>query len=158
ISVTYKQGTPLEANQQLLLAIIRQAWGDRPIFFASTTNIQYDMQLFPYVARQGLAFKLVTPQEGSQMLSMTPPGAQYNPVFGAYANVPAGERLLAQGGFMLRNLQDRSHWADDATRNIPIHYYYAFKAQAAAEELSGNRALAQRLNATAEKFDALSQR
>ncbi|HEX8242084.1 MAG TPA: DUF2723 domain-containing protein [Longimicrobium sp.] len=158
VAVTYRQGTALEANQQLLLAIIRQAWGDRPIFFASTTNIQYDMQLYPYVARQGLAFKLVTPQEGESLLSMTPPGAQFNPIFGAYANVAAGERLLTQGGFVLRDLQDRPHWADDATRNIPIHYYYAFMAQAAAEELRGNRALAQRLEAMGNKFDELSRR
>ncbi|HEX8906521.1 MAG TPA: DUF2723 domain-containing protein [Longimicrobiaceae bacterium] len=157
VSVTYKQGTALEANQQLLLAIIRQAWGDRPIFFASTTNIQYDMQLYPYIARQGLAFKLVTPEEGRSMLSMTPNGAQYNPVFGQYSNVNAGERLFRQG-FMLRNLQNRPHWADDATRNIPIHYYYAFMAQAAAEDLRGNKTYAQRLETTANQFDELSRR
>ncbi|HEX6751000.1 MAG TPA: DUF2723 domain-containing protein [Longimicrobium sp.] len=158
VSITYKQGTALEANQQLLLAIIRQAWGDRPIFFASTTNIQFDMQLYPYVARQGLAFKLVTPEEGRGLLSMTPEGAQYNPIFGAFSNVNAGERLLAGGGFMTRGLENRKHWADDATRNIPIHYYYAFMAQAAAEDLRGNRALAQQLEATGNKFDALSRR
>src|SRR5262249_42879002 len=120
ISVTYTQGTALEANQQFLLAIIRHAWGDRPIFFASTTNIQFDMQLYPYVARQGLAFKLVTPEESRGLLSMTPEGAQYNPIFGAYANVNAGERLLAGGGVMLRHLEDRKHWPDDPTPQIPL--------------------------------------
>ncbi|HET7230681.1 MAG TPA: DUF2723 domain-containing protein [Longimicrobium sp.] len=155
IQVPIQQGKYLFASDQFVLSIIQQAWGDRPIFFASTTNVQFELGLAPFVARQGLAFKLVTPQEGARLLKM--PSDQYMPVLGAYMDADNGSKLLNQV-FTLRNLQNRSHWADDATRNIPIHYYYAFIAQAQAEQMRGNTAEAQRLQQIGEKFQELSQR
>jgi len=154
IQVPIPQGKYLMASDQFVLSIIQQAWGDRPIFFASTTNVQYDLGLAPYVSRQGLAFKLVTPQEGAKLLKM--PEAQYSPILGAYMDVNTGSQLLNKV-FMYRGLQDRPHWPDDATRNIPIHYYYAFMAQAQAEQLRGNTAAAQQLQQMGEKFQRLSQ-
>lgn len=155
VQVPIPQGKYLFASDQFVLSIIQQAWGDRPIFFASTTNVQYDLGLAPYVARQGLAFKLVTPQEGARLTQM-PGGREYSPILGAYMNADAGLNLLNHV-FEFRGLQDRPHWADDATRNIPIHYYYAFMAQAQAEQLRGNMPEAQRLQQMGEKFQVLSQ-
>jgi len=155
IQVPIQQGKYLFASDQFVLSIIQQAWGDRPIFFASTTNVQYELGLAPYVARQGMAFKLVTPQEGARLLKM--PTAEYSPVLGAYMDADHGSTLLNKV-FTLRGLEDRAHWADDATRNIPIHYYYAFMAQAQAEQMRGNAAEAQRLQRVGEKFQGLSQR
>lgn len=156
IEVPIPQGKYLYASDQFLLSIIKQAWGDRPIFFASTTNVQYDLGLFPYVARQGLAFKLVTPQEGQSLVKM-PEGNDYSPVLGAYMNRDVGRRLLDQT-FQLHGLATRPHWADDATRNIPIHYYYAYMAQAQLEGQLGDQAAAQRYEAVGRNFDALSKR
>jgi hypothetical protein len=156
VQVPIPQGKYLFASDQFVLSIIQQAWGDRPIFFASTTNVQYDLGLAPYVARQGMAFKLVTPQEGARLLKMDD-SAEYSPVLGAYMDVNKGSHLLNRV-FMLRGLQDQSHWPDDATRNIPIHYYYAFMAQARAEQIRGNTAEAQRLQQMGERFQGLSQR
>ncbi|HET7464521.1 MAG TPA: DUF2723 domain-containing protein [Longimicrobium sp.] len=155
IQVPIQQGKYLFASDQFVLSIIQQAWGDRPIFFASTTNVQYELGLAPYVARQGMAFKLVTPQDAAHLLKM--PTAEYSPVLGAYMDADNGSKLLNKV-FTLRGLEDRAHWADDATRNIPIHYYYAFMAQAQAEQQRGNAAEAQRLQHIGEKFQALSQR
>jgi len=154
IQVPIPQGKYLFASDQFVLSIIQQAWGDRPIFFASTTNVHYDLGLAPYVARQGMAFKLVTPTEAQRLLAM--PTREYSPVLGAYMDVNNGSNLLNKV-FMLRGLEDRPHWADDATRNIPIHYYYAFMAQAQAEQMRGNVAEANRLQALGEKFQRLSQ-
>ncbi|HYH79372.1 MAG TPA: DUF2723 domain-containing protein [Longimicrobium sp.] len=154
IQVPIPQGKYLFASDQFVLGIIKEAWGDRPIFFASTTNVQYDLGLAPHVARQGMAFKLVTPQEGQRLLAM--PVREYSPVLGAYMDVNAGAHLL-KNVFMLRGLADREHWPDDATRNIPIHYYYAWMAQAQAEQMRGNVAEANRLQAFGERFQRLSQ-
>jgi hypothetical protein len=156
IEVPIQQGRYLTAADQFLLSIVLQAWGDRPIFFASTTNVQYDLGFLPYVARQGMAFKLVTPQEGRTLVKM-PEGGNYSPVLGAYMNAAVGRRLLTET-FQLHGLENRDHWADDATRNIPIHYYYAYIAQAQVEEQTGNQQLSQRFQAFAGRFDTLSKR
>jgi hypothetical protein len=157
ISVDIPQGKYLYASDQFLLSIIKQAWGDRPIFFASTTNVQYDLGLFPYVARQGMAFKLVTPQEGAArgMVAM-PAGNDYSPVLGQYMNPTVGRQLL-EHTFQLHGLATREHWADDATRNIPIHYYYAWMAQAQVESMIGHQADAQRLETFGRRFETLSR-
>jgi Protein of unknown function (DUF2723) len=156
IEVPIPQGKYLYASDQFLLSIIKQAWGDRPIFFASTTNVQYELGFFPYVARQGMAFKLVTPQEGQTLVKM-PQGSDYSPVLGAYMNPQIGRRLLTET-FQLHGLENRDHWADDATRNIPIHYYYAYIAQAQLEMQTGNQQASDRLKAFAGRFDTLSRR
>ena len=156
IEVPIPQGKYLYASDQFLLSIIKQAWGDRPIFFASTTNVQYDLGFLPYVARQGLAFKLVTPQEWQALVKM-PEGSDYSPVLGAYMNPVVGRKLLTEV-FQLHGLENRTHWADDATRNIPIHYYYAYIAQAQVEAFAGDQAASQRFQIFGGRFDTLSKR
>jgi hypothetical protein len=86
-----------------------------------------------------------------------PTGNEYNPVLGAYMDEAAGRRLLT-GVFQFHGLEQKAHWADDATRNIPIHYFYAYEAQAAAEDILGNRAASQQFDAHARQFEALSKR
>ncbi|HEX8695734.1 MAG TPA: DUF2723 domain-containing protein [Longimicrobium sp.] len=150
------------ANKYLLpadlfvLSIIKTAWGDRPIYFASTTNVQYDLGLYPHVARQGLAFKLVTPEEGARLMKM-PGGDQFNPMLGAYMDVDRSASLLGQT-FQLHDVLDKPHWTDDATRNIPVHLYYTYLAQAAAEEMRNNPRAAERYKRIGEQFEALSKR
>src|SRR5690606_36895745 len=48
ISTTFQPGTILQAADQFILAIINEAWGDRPIYFAATTNSQSRLGLDPY--------------------------------------------------------------------------------------------------------------
>jgi hypothetical protein len=143
-------------SDQFVLSIIKHAWGDRPIYFASTTNVQYDLGFFPHVARQGLAFKLVTPDEAGRLLRM-PQGEQFNPMLGAYMDIDRGARLM-NGVFQTESMLARPHWTDDATRNIPVHLYYSYLAQAAGEQLRNNEAAARRYEATAREFEALSRR
>ena len=63
IQTGFGPGTYLQAADQFILAIVKQAWGDRPIYFAATTNSHSRLGLDPYTARQGVAFKLMTPEE-----------------------------------------------------------------------------------------------
>jgi hypothetical protein len=156
ITVPIQQGKYLFPSDQFVLSIIKEAWGDRPIFFASTTNVQFDLGLSPYVARQGLAFKLVTPQEGASLVQMGQ-GSEYSPILGQWMDVKNGEQLLDHV-FQFHGLSKKEHWADDATRNIPIHYYYAYMAQAEAEKMLRNDALSRHYQTEGEKYEALSRR
>ncbi|HET7321327.1 MAG TPA: DUF2723 domain-containing protein, partial [Longimicrobiaceae bacterium] len=51
IEVPFRAGTFLPAADQFILTIIQQAWGDRPIYFASTTNAHRKLGLDRYAAR-----------------------------------------------------------------------------------------------------------
>src|SRR5690606_1057661 len=83
IRTEFGQGTVLQAADQFILAIIMQAWEDRPIYFAATTNSHGRLGLDRYTARQGVAFKLMTVDE-----LMDPgiipfsPADRYAPMFG----------------------------------------------------------------------------
>jgi hypothetical protein len=147
---------PILPADQFLLTIIKGAWGDRPIYFAGTTNVQFEMGLYPFMERQGMVFKLVTPQEAAGALKM-PEGEQYSPILGAYLNVERNRRLVNEV-FELHNLEQRPHWTDDATRNIPMHYYYAVSALAAGEEMSGRPEVARTILERAGNFQKLSER
>ncbi|HEU0053219.1 MAG TPA: hypothetical protein VFQ39_08570, partial [Longimicrobium sp.] len=139
-----------------VLNIINSAWGDRPIYFAATTNQQYDLGLYPHTVRQGLAFKLVTPEEAAGLKAA--PHTQEGAIFlGGYQD-PARTSELMDRVFMFRNMPDRPVWPDDATRNIPMHYAYAFQALAMMEQERGNAAAAQRYIAKSNAFRDLAQR
>ena len=59
-------GQEIYPSHQFVTRMIIDIWGDRPIYFAATTNVQFDLGLYPYTERQGMAFKLVTPQEAAE--------------------------------------------------------------------------------------------
>ncbi|MBW3630456.1 MAG: DUF2723 domain-containing protein, partial [Gemmatimonadetes bacterium] len=84
ITTGFPAGTTLPAADQFILTIIKQAWGDRPIYFAATTNAHRNLGLDRYVARQGVAYKLLTPEESRApgMLPM-PQNDQFSPIYGA---------------------------------------------------------------------------
>src|SRR5690606_2750343 len=63
ITARFEAGTILQTADQFILAIIKEAWGDRPIYFAATTNSHSRLGLDPYAVRQGVAFRLSTPEE-----------------------------------------------------------------------------------------------
>jgi hypothetical protein len=156
VEATLPAGTFLQPADQLALAIIKEAWGDRPVYFAATTNMHRELGLGESVARQGVAYKLLTPSERGSMLRM-PQDQPYSPIFGAYLDVDR-TRLLLNQVFVHRDLIDRPHWVDDATRNIPAYYGYARIALAQAEAMLGNPQLAERNARLAEGWLALADR
>jgi hypothetical protein len=129
------RGRFLPAADQFILTIVRNAWGDRPVYFAATTNAHRTLGLDRYVARQGVAYKLVTPEEaeGAGLVAM-PQDQPYSQVYGAYMDVPRTRQLLWEE-FVYRDLIRRPHWVDDATRGIPSYYGYAHIALAEAEQM-----------------------
>jgi hypothetical protein len=133
-----ERGRFLPAADQLILTIVRNAWGDRPVYFAATTNAHRNLGLDRYVARQGVAYKLVTPEEAEAAgLVPMPQNQLYSMVYGAYLDVGRTRQLLWEE-FVYRDLIERSHWVDDATRGIPTYYGYAHIALAEAEQMAGD--------------------
>jgi hypothetical protein len=144
IQTTFPAGTVLPAADQFILNILRNSWGDRPIYFASTTNSHRNLGLDRFVARQGVAYKLLTPEEAaSPALLAMPQDSPFAPIFGAYLDVPRTEQLLSEV-FIFRDLIDRPHWTEDATRGIPTYYAYAHVALAEALQRQGRAEDAQR--------------
>ena len=70
---------------------------------------------------------------------------------------PIDKALLDQV-FQYHGLDRRPHWTDDATRNIPMHFSYAFTAYARATGMSGNQAEMNRAAQLAEAYAQLAER
>ena len=157
IQATIPAQKPILPADQFLLSMIKGAWGDRPIYFAGTTNVQFELGLYPFIERQGMVFKLVAPQDLAQGTLTMPAGQNYSAVLGAYLNVERNQRLVNEV-FQLHGVEQRPHWTDDATRNIPMHYAYAFSALAAGQEVAGRLDLAAQYKARAQNFQELSDR
>jgi hypothetical protein len=156
IQTTLPAGTMLTPADQFALTMVKEAWGDRPIYFAATTNAHRELGLERWVARQGVAYKLVTPSEAEGLLAM-PQDQPYSPVFGAYLDVDRTRTLLNEV-FVHRSLLDQPRWVDDATRGIPTYYAYARIALAQADQMLGNPQAVERNVRLAERWMALSDR
>jgi hypothetical protein len=160
IRAVYPASTVLPAADQFILTIIKQTWGDRPVFFAATTNAHRKLGLSPYTVRRGVAYKLLPPDslQGPGIVKM--PDERQDPmaaVFGAYFDVPMNLTLLNKV-FTYRDLIDKAHWTDDATRGIPTYYGYAYFSLAQALELQKQSAASQEALKTAEAWMRLSDR
>ena len=128
-------GTFLQAADQFILAIIKEAWGDRPIYFAATTNSHGRLGIDAYTVRQGVAFKLMTPEElQTPGVVGFPPTDRYAPMFGSAIDIERTSTLLWDV-FQHHGLQQKAHWVDGSTRGIPTYYGWAHYALASA--LSG---------------------
>ncbi|MDR0787782.1 MAG: DUF2723 domain-containing protein [Gemmatimonadota bacterium] len=158
LQVALPAGTVLNAADQLILVIIQRAWGDRPVYFAMTTQAHRNIGLGGFVGRQGLAYRLLTPEEmSSGQFVQIPSDHPWAPVIGPFVDVERTHELL-WNQFVFRDLPGRSHWVDDATRGIPSYYAYTFLALAAANELQGNEPGAEQNIARFEEWSGLAGR
>jgi hypothetical protein len=125
----------LTPADQFTLTVIRGAWEERPIHFSSfhTPNA---LGMGHAVARQGLTYRLVTPEEASGLMRM-PQDEPYSWSYGAFMDVEL-TRALTWEVFSYRDLARRRVWPDDATRNIPMYYANLHLALARAEQLGGS--------------------
>ncbi|MBV9773366.1 MAG: DUF2723 domain-containing protein [Gemmatimonadetes bacterium] len=156
IRTTLPAGSYVTPADQLLLTIVKESLGDRPIYFSATPYMQQAMGLDAYAERQGVAFKLVTPQQAGRLMAM-PHDQQYSPLWGAYFDVERNRKLLDEV-FVYRDLAKRPFWPDDATRGIPSYYGYGYLALAQAEAMTGDRAGGERSMKKAEGWIQLANR
>ena len=158
LQVTLPANTMLAAADQFILTIIKEAWGDRPVYFAATTNRHRELGMDEHTARQGVAYKLVEPTDPARAgLVPLAEDNPYRPVIGSHVDVERMRRLLGEV-FVHRSLLDAPHWPDDATRGIPTYYAYAHLALAQAEASLGNQAEAERHVRLAERWMELAER
>ena len=147
-------GGQLDPSHQFVTLMMQNAWGDRPIYFAATTNTHLELGLVGQVARQGLAFKLLGPDEtaGHARMPMDATVVQFT---GGYYDAQRNAALFDRV-FQFRGMPDRAVWADDATRNIPMQYYYAFAAGATAAQLRQDAATTESYTRRATGFATLA--
>jgi hypothetical protein len=155
---TIQPGTVLSPAHQFLATMLTHAWGDRPIHFASTTYTHAELGLLGHTTRTGMSFKMVTPEE-AQAAKLTPMPADPNIMqfTGGYMDVDRNRAMLEREA-QYHGLAQKAVWADDATRNIPMQYTYAWLALATAERVRRNDQQAARDEARAQQFQALAER
>ena len=138
---------------------MERSLGDRPVYFAMTTATHQNLGFGPYVARQGLAFRLLSPSTAeAENLVRMPDDPTWSSLFGAYLDVPKTRQLLWED-FVYRDMpENRGHWPDDATRQIPTYYGYAHIALSQAEQELGNEELVEANLERANEWIDLSER
>ena len=119
-----------------LLNIIQTSIGDRPIYFATTTQAYDRIGLRGHLLRQGVALKLVNgtiePDAEAGIIAL-PQNLQ---VAGGYIDLPRTDTLLwdvfvHRGGIP----DDWEFWPEPSTTNIPWYYLYAHYAAYAAHTM-----------------------
>ena len=148
-----REGEVIAYPDILVLHIIQQAMGDRPVYFAATAPPVYGRwRLQPYLLRQGMAHKLVHGLLES---------AGDTVFVGARLDIPWVDRKRTQellwDVFQVDYLLDWDTWPEPSTRaSIPAQYYLAYMALTVAHELRDEPEEADRAYERAERLLRLS--
>ncbi|MGH7545474.1 MAG: glycosyltransferase family 117 protein [Gemmatimonadota bacterium] len=145
----------LIVNDLFVLGIIQHAIGDRPIYFASTTDAYRPLGLDPYLIRQGLAYRVHNGPiaEDSANLARIPGAITRSDV--QWMDLEYTETVLWDQ-FVFHNLFEREFWSDHSTNGIPAQYYRAHWDLAAAYALRGDEEAVTRNLSRAEQFLSLA--
>jgi len=148
VVLQYPAGYQLQRGDQLALAIIQESLEERPIHFASTGGLATELGLDRWVVRQGLTSRLLI-----QDLDEIPGVTQISQSSGGdWVDLDRSLHLAGEV-FQYRGLRDRDIWADRATLNIPLHFYFLYVQMAdAAIRLEREEALVESLLDEAERF------
>jgi hypothetical protein len=142
-----------------LLNIIQAALGDRPVYFASTTQAYGRVGLGRHLIRHGIALKL-SPEplqpDAARGIYALPESIQLP---GDYVDLPRTDSL-AWNVFVHRGgIPDEwEFWPEPSTTNIPYYYAYAHYAGYAGHLLKGEEEAAQRHIERFEAWTALAER
>ncbi|MBR9990142.1 MAG: DUF2723 domain-containing protein, partial [Gemmatimonadetes bacterium] len=147
IQAVLPQNTVMVPANFFMAQIIQSSLGDRPIYYAMTTQAYEELNLRPFLIRQGVALKLnngpVEPDSARGIYAVPPSGL--TGIIGPYIDMPRTETLLTDV-FMHRGgiPQDWGHWVDVATEGIPAYYAYSHRGMALVYDAYGRMADAQR--------------
>ena len=159
IETTLPQNSVMIPSDIFMAYMVITALGDRPIYYAMTTQAYEELSLRPYLIRQGVAFKLHDgPIQPDSMPGIVATPGDAMPLMGAWVDVPRTERLLSdvfvhRGGF-----PDWDFWVDSATEGIPFYYAYTHLGLAEIYRMMGDTAKAAEHTAKGNQFLDLSQR
>ncbi len=160
IQSTIPQGEVMLPADIFLAYIIQNSLGDRPIYFASTTQAYEELNLGQQILRQGVAYKLVDgPLQPDAARGIIPMPANIQPVTGPLMDVPRTAALLDSvfvhhPGFP----DDFGAWVDGATQQIPMYYGYTHWGLSEAYAQMGDSVAANRHYQLGERFLALGRR
>ncbi|MFW6331572.1 MAG: DUF2723 domain-containing protein [Gemmatimonadota bacterium] len=142
-----------------LLNIVQDAAGDRPVYFATTTQAYDRIGLGDYLIRQGVALKLMerpiepSPEEGLYALP------ENIGIPGDIIDLPRTDTLLWDVFVHRGGIPDEwEFWPEPSTRNIPLYYLYAHYAAYAAHTMIGEEEAAERHLERVEAWRGLSER
>jgi hypothetical protein len=116
----------------LLGYIITSALGDRPIYFATTTQAFDELRLGNFIIRQGVAFKLndgpVQPDSANARgIVPMPDDPNLRAVAGPFVDLPRTAELLDHVFVHHKGFPDDfKAWVDAATQQIPLYYAYTY--------------------------------
>ncbi len=127
IRTTLPRNSVIIPSDLFLATMIQASIGDRPVYFAMTTQAYEELALRPYLIRQGVAFKLNNgPIVADTARGILPtPQGQVGAFIGPWVDLPRTEMLTSEifqhrGGFP----DEWGHWVDSATEGIPFYYGY----------------------------------
>jgi hypothetical protein len=153
VVLQYPPGYFLSRGNQIALAIIQESLPERPIHFASTGGLAVELGLDRWVVRQGLTSRLLM-----QDLEEMPGVVQISEGAGGDRVDLERSLLLATEVFRYGGLRERDIWADRATLNIPLHFYFLHVQMADAAIQSGrDEQLVDELLEEAEQFLVTAQ-
>ncbi|HET9985834.1 MAG TPA: DUF2723 domain-containing protein [Longimicrobiales bacterium] len=158
---TIPAGKVLIPADVFMTAIITNAIGDRPIYYATTTQTYDNLNLFPFLVREGVAFKLndgpIDPAAQPGVVEL--PDNQFTQITGKYIDLPRTQALLRNVFVHSNGFPEKwTHWVDKATQGIPYYYAYAHVAVGQADALQGRQAQAQAHMQRAETWMALGSK
>jgi hypothetical protein len=160
LQATIPAGRILLPADIFMTAILTEALGDRPVYYATTTQAYESLNLFPFLIRQGVAFKLSNgPVVAGPATGVVRLEGQMQLVTGEWVDVPRTEALLWKTFVHHNGFPDTwERWVDKPTQGIPFYYAYAHYAAAHGNMVLGDQADVQRHMTRSEAWMALSNR
>ncbi len=151
MAVTYPEGSYLGRGDRIILRIIQDTAGHRPIYFASAAGLMRDLGLDPWGVRHGLATKLrLRSLEGEGPPELTRASEEMG---GEWFHVDRSLKLV-RDVYRYRSLANRRVWPDRSTLNVPWHYYALFVqlSEVAPRPGAAEEAFAEELRRRAAEF------
>jgi hypothetical protein len=140
--------------------VINASLGDRPVYFSMTTQAYENLQLFPYLIRQGVALKLhdgAVQPDSARGIYAVPQDARVGRLIGAWLDLPRTEALVSETFMHRGGLPDTwNHWMDAATEGIPAYYGYTHYGLAIVYQSLGMSAKAEQHMAQLERWFRLA--
>lgn len=155
IQKTYPDDRVFTHPDLLVLRIVRESLGDRPVYFAATAPPVYQVwELEDHMVRQGLAYKLV-----DAPMEETADRVALDPQFGVrWVDLERTHDLL-WNVFQVDYLLDWDLWPEPSTRaSIPAQYYIAHLALGEAHRLRDEPDEAERAYERGTRLFALAER
>jgi hypothetical protein len=154
IDATLPAGITVQPLHRFTLSAIANAFGDRPVYFASSGGTSSTIGLDPYLIRHGLAYKLHSADPAVDVLpdvERMPPDSPLTPVTGDWIDVGRTAKLMDEVFVHRGGIPDWDHWPDHSTVGIPNYYSWGYYALAQA---ALNRGDSERLEEWRERAQA----